>query len=197
MSHGTADAAHDVSYRSPSEEPGNRKLDAFVHAQYRDLVNFLRRRTATEQDAEDAAQESLTRLLRYCDTEPYAAWKSLLYRIATNIATDQHRRAERHHVARHLQIDEVDVITEAPAADDALAHKETRARIRAAILALPPKCRRVYILRLEGLSYKEIADHCDVSEKMVEKHISKALAALRKETGREAGIPARGALEES
>lgn len=193
MAHGTADAAHDVQYRSPSEEPANRKLDDFVRAQYRDLVNFLRRRTATEQDAEDAAQESLTRLLRYCDTEPYAAWKSLLYRIATNIATDQHRRAQRHHVAQHVQIDDVDVVTEASAPDDALAHKETQARIRSTILALPPKCRQVYILRLEGLSYKEIADHCGISVKMVEKHISKALAALR----REAGISDRGALEES
>lgn len=192
MASGTAGTVREIASRSPSEETGNRQLNDFVRAQYRDLVNFLRRRTATEQDAEDAAQESLTRLLRYCETKPQAVWKSLLYRIATNVATDQYRRAQRHHADQHVKVDDVDVVAEARTPDDALAHKETQARLRAAILALPPKCRRVYILRLEGLSYKEIAEHCGISVKMVEKHISKALAALR----REAGTPGSKALEE-
>lgn len=190
MSNGTADAIHNITYRIPSEEAGDRQLDEFVRTQYRDLVNFLRRRTATEQDAEDAAQESLTRLLRYCDTEPYEAWKSLLYRIATNVATDQHRRVQRQHVVEHLPVDELRVV--APAPDDALVHKEEVARLRAAILALPAKCRQVYILRLEGHNYKEIARIRGISLKMVEKHISKALAALR----RQAGFCGRGTLEE-
>lgn len=106
MSHGTADAAHDLPYRSPPEEAGNRRFDEFVRAQYRDLVNFLRHRTATEQDAEDAAQESLTRLLRYCATEPRETWKSLLYRIATNLATDQHRRAQRRQADQHVPVED-------------------------------------------------------------------------------------------
>ena len=39
---------------------------------------------------------------------------------------------------------------------------------------------QIYLLnRIEGMSYTEIADHCDISVKAVEKHISKALKLLR------------------
>jgi len=38
----------------------------------------------------------------------------------------------------------------------------------------------VYLLhRMEGMSYSAIADHCGLSKKTVEMHISRALAALR------------------
>ena len=43
-------------------------FDVFLRDQFRSLVQFLRARTATEQDAEDAAQESMTKLLRYRDS---------------------------------------------------------------------------------------------------------------------------------
>jgi RNA polymerase sigma-70 factor (ECF subfamily) len=33
--------------------------------------------------------------------------------------------------------------------------------------------------RIEGMSYTEIAEHCGISVKAVEKHISKALRLLR------------------
>ena len=33
--------------------------------------------------------------------------------------------------------------------------------------------------RIEGMSYIEIADHCGISVKAVEKHITRALAACR------------------
>ncbi len=42
---------------------------------------------------------------------------------------------------------------------------------------LPPKCRRVFLLsRFHDMSYPEIARHCGISVKMVEKHIGNALA---------------------
>lgn len=44
---------------------------------------------------------------------------------------------------------------------------------------LPEKCRLAYTLRNEGLSYKEIASHMDISEKTVENHIGRALKELR------------------
>src|SRR5690606_39824824 len=64
----------------------------FLQQHYNGLVQFLRQPTVTEQDAEDAAQESLTRLLRYRETEPTRAWKPLLFRIATNVANDHLRQ---------------------------------------------------------------------------------------------------------
>jgi len=52
--------------------------------------------------------------------------------------------------------------------------------VRAAVLRLPPRCREVYLLnRIEDMSYTEIARHCGISVKAVEKHIGKALSLLR------------------
>ena len=52
--------------------------------------------------------------------------------------------------------------------------------MRAAILQLPLRCRQVYLLnRIDGMSYPQIASHCDISVKAVEKHIGKALTMLR------------------
>ena len=45
-----------------------------------------------------------------------------------------------------------------------------------AIESLTPRCRQVFLLsRVKGLSYSEIAAQCEISVKMVEKHISHAL----------------------
>src|SRR3546814_5485086 len=55
-------------------------FEAFSREQYGGLLQFVRRRMANEEDARDIAQESLTRLLRYRETEPASSWKPLLYR---------------------------------------------------------------------------------------------------------------------
>ena len=52
--------------------------------------------------------------------------------------------------------------------------------LKAAISELPDQCRRVFLLsRKFGLKNREIADYLEISLKVVEKHISKALLILR------------------
>jgi RNA polymerase sigma-70 factor (ECF subfamily) len=42
----------------------------------------------------------------------------------------------------------------------------------------------VYLLnRINGMSYAQIAQHCGISAKTVEKHIARALQGLRQELG--------------
>lgn len=163
-------------------------FDAFFRTQYRGLVQFLRRRTPTEQDAEDAAQESLTRLLRYRESTPEATWKPLLYRIATNIAHDQQRMAVSHRDRSHLALDglpaEQEPVADTPTPEDRALHQQQVARLAQAILQLPPKCQKVYLLkRVHNLKRAEIARRCGISVKMVEKHLATALAQLRYRVG--------------
>jgi RNA polymerase sigma-70 factor (ECF subfamily) len=59
--------------------------------------------------------------------------------------------------------------------------KELRIRILESIEALPPRAREVFIMsRNQGMSNDEIADKLQISKRTVEKHISQALKALRK-----------------
>jgi len=161
-----------------------RGFDGFLRDQYHNLVTFLRRRTANEQDAEDAAQESMTKLLRYRESEPASAWKQLLYRIAVNVAHDQFRVSLTHYSKDHVTLDGQDIVDTELSPEERVAYEQQVARLSQAILELPPKCQRVYLLkRVHGLSRAQIAERCGISVKMVEKHLATALVLLKRKVG--------------
>jgi len=172
-----------VRTQSPEPEP----FDTFLHQHYPALVQFLRRRTPSEQDAQDAAQESLARLLRYRESEPASAWRPLLFRIATNVAHDQlrHAQVQRQHV--HVPLEEQDAAALAGGhpggehtPEQRLVHHQQLALVLATIRHLPDKCRHIFLLsRFHGMANHAIALRCGISVRMVEKQISKALAACR------------------
>ena len=169
-----------------TERDDNAELFArFVRESGPRLVRFLARLRVREDDVQDVAQESIARLLRYRDSEPPGAWAALLYRIAINVARDRARH-ERHAPTANVEIDTI-------AADDSpeqhASDHEALARVRAAILRLPSRCRAVYLLhRMDGLSYPEIARRCGISTKAVEKHMSRALRELRDARERAGGV---------
>lgn len=62
--------------------------------------------------------------------------------------------------------------------------KEVQERTNQAIAALPENTRRIFLMsRVEGMTYREIADSMGISVKTVEAHISKALKTLRVSLG--------------
>lgn len=62
-----------------------------------------------------------------------------------------------------------------------LIEDELRTKIEITIQGLPGRCREIFILsRIEGLKNKEIAEKLDISIKNVERHLSRALQAFRK-----------------
>lgn len=62
--------------------------------------------------------------------------------------------------------------------------KEVRARIEKAIASLPENTRRIFVMnRIDGMTYREIAESLGISVKTVEAHISKALKTLRGSLG--------------
>jgi RNA polymerase sigma-70 factor (ECF subfamily) len=162
------------------------RFERFVRESGPLLVRFLARLRVREDDVQDVAQESVARLLRYRDSEPPEAWAALLYRIAINVARDRARH-ERHAPTSSVE-------TDAIAGDDSpeqhASDHEALARVRAAILRLPSRCRAVYLMhRFDGLSYPEIARRCAISTKAVEKHMSRALRELRDARERAGAAP--------
>lgn len=65
-------------------------------------------------------------------------------------------------------------------ADEELLYSELQRQICDVLQHLPERSRQVFVMsRFEGLKNKEIAERLDISVKVVEKHITKALAMLR------------------
>ncbi|MBI9064731.1 MAG: RNA polymerase sigma-70 factor [Marinilabiliaceae bacterium] len=82
----------------------------------------------------------------------------------------------------YLTSEELNFYQKDPEAINSLIEKELDGKLEEALAQLPPKCLQVFMLsRKEGLKNKEIAQQLAISEKAVEKHISKALHHLRRE----------------
>jgi RNA polymerase sigma-70 factor, ECF subfamily len=72
----------------------------------------------------------------------------------------------------------------APPADAELQARELETQIRQALSRLPVHAKRTFLMsRKQGMTYKEIAEHLHVTEKAVEKNMSKALSLLRQYLG--------------
>src|SRR5579875_2055895 len=122
------------------------RFDGFIRAQYRGLVQFLRGRTATLQDAEDAAQESVAKLLRYR---------------ASAAAHDRFRDAQHHPVEFRMAPELHEIASPDCSPDEFAAHAQKLVRLRRALLELPPRCQLVCLLKLVYyMTNAQIAGHC-------------------------------------
>jgi RNA polymerase sigma-70 factor (ECF subfamily) len=177
-----ADSRTPMDLAFADEAEAERAFDAFVREQYSGLLGFLRGRTGNAQDAEDDAQEAFARVRRYRDCEPQAVWRRLLFRIAVNVVHDRARQARTHRSKDHVALECVpDLRSNAPSPDGAAIRAQQVALLTRAIGELPPKCKRVFLLkRVHGLSNARIAELCGVSVKMVEKHLTTALVRIRR-----------------
>lgn len=185
MAHGD-NSYMELARSLPDGEPcaDARDFDAFARDQHATLLKYLRAHLPTDADAQDAAQESLLRLLRYRDSEPADAWRPLLFRIASNLVGEFYRRGESRHAKQHVPLEDVPLQSEAPAQEELTERRQRKALLRTAILSLAPRSRQVYLLsRVDGLTYPQIAKRCGITVKAVEKSISRTIAILAERVG--------------
>lgn len=184
-------ARGDVTATGPAESRGDVLPVGEAAVQYRSaLVRFLSKRLRNRDDAEDVAQEAYLRLLTRDRGGGIRYLSTYLFRAALNIATDRVRSEEARHSSDHCSIDSIEMIDQRPSAEREIAARQDLSRIYEAISHLPPKCRQVFVLsRVRHMTYPEIGLHCGISVKMVEKHISHALAVCLKKVGGRASGP--------
>jgi RNA polymerase sigma-70 factor (ECF subfamily) len=159
-------------------------IQEIIRRHHAALIKFLRRRLSIADDAEDVAQETYIRMMRYEGSSELNSPSAMLFRIALNVANDHGRAAVARHSKRHTTLDDLELTSEQPSAERELLASQTLDLLLDTIEHLPPKCRQVFLLsRASDMTYPEIAQHCGISVKAVEKHISRAIAACLAKVG--------------
>lgn len=153
-------------------------IEAVFRQHYAWVCRSVMRIIPDESIAEDIAQDVFYELYRKRgDLNIQSSLKAYLRRAAVN-------RALNHLRDQKIRFAEEDA---APVQESYLAGaqqlieaEQLQSRIDQAIDGLPARCRVIFVLsRFEELSYKEIAEHLDISPKTVENQIAKALRLLR------------------
>lgn len=152
------------------------------------LMHLLRRRMRVAEDAADVAQEAYVRMLQYEGSRELHSPFSMLVRIAINLANDLGRSEQVRRVSQQCSIEDIELAADTPTPEHELAASQDLELLMDAVRQLPPRCRQVFLLsRAEHMTYAQIAAHCGISVKMVEKHISHALAFCAERVGGAAG----------
>jgi RNA polymerase sigma factor (sigma-70 family) len=138
---------------------------------YRDRASALRRRLRARVGSTDEANEILhDAFARLLGAHPFSRVRdpdAFLNRIVCNLLIDRSRR--RGTRPAHVAIDDHPNLAIAPDQGQAIELEQMRARYRQVLASLPPRMREVFVLhRVEGLSYKEIAERLDISVRTVE-----------------------------
>ena len=145
------------------------------------LLSFLRKRLRVTHEADDIAQESFIRLMQYEGSRQIGSPSSMLFRIAINVAKDLGRAKLARRAKDACGLDDVELVSDLPSAERAIAASQELDLLLETIEQLSPKCREVFMLsRVQRMTYHEIARARGISARMVEKHISRALAACSK-----------------
>jgi RNA polymerase sigma-70 factor (ECF subfamily) len=161
-------------------------VSALVAAHRAAVVRYLARYTGDPDLAEDLAQETFVRLRDRppADRSEPRRW---LFTVATNLARDAHRTAQRRGELAREGVDRLPVADPPPDPAAAMEREEIGRRVGAALATLPDRDRTILLMREEGFSHREIADAVGTTTKSVGTLIARALdkmaGALEPEAG--------------
>ncbi len=151
----------------------------FVRFQ-RSLLRYLRDLLARREDAEDVAQETYLKLMGAASLETSELRvRAFMFKVATNLAYDRFRQRRTRGVQDDAEL--AALPDETPAADRVVALEQGVALVERTLLALPARCRHVFLLRVSHeWSYGAIAERLGVSKRTVEREMQHALDACQR-----------------
>lgn len=155
-------------------------LEAFL-AHQKELLAFLTRRAGARQQPKDLLHDLFIRVSNSGTAASIENPRAYLFRAAANVAIDA-ARAERHRRAEVASstYDGLDARDPAPDALQTTIDRDRLRRLDAALATLPEETRAmIYLLRIDGLSYDEVAGLFAVSKSTVEKRVAKAIRYCR------------------
>jgi RNA polymerase sigma-70 factor (ECF subfamily) len=174
----------------------SRALDQFLISVERRAFKVAQLGLRNDDDALDAVQDAMMKLVQSYAARPEQEWRPLFYRILANRIRDmQRRRTVRGRImawlpARDAEDDgeDFDPIAQAPSPDVSPARRleldEAIGVLETAVAELPARQQQAFLLRnFEGLDVAETATAMGCSEGSVKTHYFRALESLRARLG--------------
>jgi RNA polymerase sigma factor (sigma-70 family) len=147
---------------------------------YRASLHRYLTRFVSAEDADELVQETYFRLLRHGETVQLEAMaRAFLFRTATNLVRDHHRRRQVRHSAQHVPLEghEPDEAHGGP--EEQLLGRQLLDIVESTIANMPADTRSVFLMgRFRGMSYPEIASVMNLSSRTVARKMTEALTAL-------------------
>ncbi|MEM1434911.1 MAG: RNA polymerase sigma factor [Pseudomonadota bacterium] len=150
-----------------------------VFNQHKDaLRRVIRRHSGPGQDPDELLQESFMRAFAAELKRRVENPRAFLFQVARNTALAELRRFKNGPIDETADFSESVLLAEG-ASDDTAEVVDSRRKLRVfteAVAQLPPKCRQAFLLRrVDGLSFKQIANRMDISVSAAEKHVALGL----------------------
>jgi RNA polymerase sigma factor (sigma-70 family) len=150
-------------------------------AHFERLLNFLRRKGRSHEDAEDLIQEAMLRLHRYRRTDQRVVnEEAFLTAAVQNLSVDLHR-SRRPDIRREVPFEHLSLRNSLidPVTPEKSIDAEQRLNcIRALLDTASVRTREIYFAQRAGYSYEEIAAHFRVSHITIRRHIARALLVI-------------------
>ncbi|MBD8679687.1 RNA polymerase sigma factor [Sphingomonas sp. CFBP 13720] len=129
-------------------------------------------------DSDDLVQETFVRLYAYRGQKTVEDVSAFCFAIARNLIRGRFRR---HRSAPDLTDASEDLMCLQPCALETMIYRQRVAVLAAAIEAMPPLRREVFLRRrLDGDAAATISRDLELSTAAIEKHVSRAIADLRR-----------------
>lgn len=149
------------------------------------LEAFACRYTNDSIEAEDIVQEAFLKLWERRELLENISLSAFLFMLVRNDCLNRakHQQIIESVEVRLTEMEQVEQLYAIDFAEDPstrLVYKELATAIDHIMEALPDKCREAFTLsRLKGLKNREIASQMAITEKVVEKHITRALKRFK------------------
>ena len=170
-----------------AREGDDHAFDRLMEQNRSRVLNLVYRFIGSRHEAEDLAQEVFLKIYRSRKRyEPRARFSTWLYRITANLCLNFRRDATRRDMLKISTLEKegeraqgiLDPRSERP--DLHQSREEIRKQVREALHQLPENQRMAIILaKYENLSYREIAEIVDSTEKAIKSLLHRARTTLR------------------
>ena len=157
-------------------------FDTLFVRYYKKLCYYSNKITCKNEISEEVVQDVFVKLWESREfLQIEKSIRSYLYRCVYNLSVNAIRQNKLLNNLVEIDSNCIDIKSYDNADNDILLN-EIEFRLFEIINLFPEKQKKVFILRrFDGLSYKQISAELNMSERMVEKYVSKSLVTLRNE----------------